>query len=174
MKMIFFCFALAIGPWAFAYQTVNDFDKNESEIKVVVFLSSQCPCSNSHVEHLNQLNNKYDKVQLFGVMTDVVDDDNKKHVQAYYTSKNFQFPVLKDTKQTLVKRFKALKTPHTTLLKRQPSGGYQVLYEGGISDHRFFDNAKKHYLKENLEALAAGKKIKYTVGKSLGCYIRRL
>lgn len=174
MKIIIFALTLVIGSWTFAFSPTDSFDKDKSEFKVLVFLSSQCPCSNSHVKHLNTLNKKYENVQFFGVSTDIIDKDNKQTIHNYYSSKNFEFPIIKDSSQTLVKRFKALKTPHTTLLKRQDSGEYKEIYEGGVSDNRFFDSSKKHYLKENLEAVVSGKKLKYTQGKSLGCYIRRL
>jgi hypothetical protein len=156
-----------------AFENTNTFEKNNSQYKVLVFFSKYCPCSRSHVDHLNSLNTKYKNLSFFGVITDVFDESSKKEIEDYYNSKNFNFPIIEDGQQLLVKQYSALKTPHTVLLKRQANHKYKVLYQGGVSDNRDFSNSNKKFLSENIAALMQGKPLIYQEGKSLGCYIRR-
>lgn len=174
MKAFIFFTCLFTSTIVFAYESVESFNKNQSEIKVLVFLSSSCPCSKSHVEHLNQLQSTYKTVSLFGVVTDIFDEDNTKSINEYYKSQNFKFSMIKDDKQVLIKKYKALKTPHTSVLQKQSSGDFKLVYQGGVSNHRIFEKSDVYFLSDNLEQLSQGKPPKHAFGKSLGCYIRRL
>lgn len=174
MKYLFIIAGLFWAGYAFCYQNVEQFDQDHSKLKVVVFLSSHCPCSKSHVDHLNTLNKAYKNVHFYGVATDIFNQNTKDALDEFYHSKGFNFPIIKDDKQNLVDRFKALKTPHVTILKKDKKNHYKMIYSGGVSDHRIFEQSHKHYLEENLEALSKGLSLKYIHGKSLGCYIRRL
>tara|TARA_Y100001935_G_scaffold231958_1_gene213352 strand:- start:2408 stop:2935 length:528 start_codon:yes stop_codon:yes gene_type:complete len=163
-------FAFTASTWA--YESVKSYQENPSSLKVLVFLSKNCPCSRSHVDHLNGLSQKYPNIAFYGVITDFFDKDSEPEIKAYFDSQNFKFPLIKDSEQMLVKKYGALKTPFSVIVQNQ-SSQEQVLYEGGVSDDHDFPSSTKHYLEENLAALAQGKDPIYKVGKSLGCYIRR-
>jgi peroxiredoxin len=167
-------FLLVFSFNSFALETSEDFFKNSSDVKVLVFLSKDCPCSKSHVEHLNQLHQDFSSMAIFGVIADPVDKDEAQETADYFSSKNFKFPLLNDPEQKLIKQFKALKTPHVVVLKKQPSNNYTVIYEGGVSDQRKAENASVFFLRENLQALQNNKHLPFAQGKSLGCYIRRI
>ncbi len=154
-----------------SYQAPESFYANRSEYKVIVFLSVLCPCSRSHVEHLNDLQEKYKEVSFHGVIVDSV--EYQKLIQDYFTADRFSFSLLKDPQQVLIRDFNALKTPHIVLLKRQSNGKYKRLYEGGLSNQRDFSKSSRRYLQENLLALFEGRDLPYKHGRSLGCYIRR-
>ncbi len=170
--LLFIIFQL---PHAFALEDIHFFERDDAKFKAVLFLSQECPCSQSHVEHLNQLKDQFSQVSFYGVISDLLDPKNEREVLTYFDSKQFQFPILLDREQKLVKRYGALKTPHVVLL-RQVEGGekYETLYEGGVSDGKDFSQSEKKYLEENLVMLAQEKPVKYRHGKSMGCYIRRL
>lgn len=168
-------FGLSLAPkFAKAFESATAFEQDQAEYKALVFLSQSCPCSKSHVEHLNKLSLEYKNIALYGVITDIFNEKNKQELEDYYKDKNFKFPVIKDEKQLLIKKYKALKTPHSVVLNQVADGKYKIIYQGGVSDHRDFDKSKKHFLKENLSSLSKGQPLKYAVGRSLGCYIRRL
>jgi hypothetical protein len=158
----------------YSYYGVQDFSKANNEIKALVFLSSVCPCSQSHIEHLHDLQKAYPNLKIFGVMTDHYDKDSRGRVDQYYKASKMKIPIIKDVEQRLIKEYKALKTPHVVLLKRNTAGDYEILYEGGVSNHRKFSRSKKKFLQENLMALKNKEPLPYQHGKSLGCYIRRL
>lgn len=160
--------------FADSFRGPESFESNSAPFKVLVFLSKDCPCSRSHVMHMNELSSHYEKVAFFGVITDVFDGRFRKDLQDYYADKNFDFPLIKDEEQILVKKYGALKTPHVVLLKRSSSGDYEKIYEGGVTDHRDFSRSSRKFLSENLEAVIHGKPALYSQGKSLGCYIRRI
>ncbi len=156
-----------------AYSGPESFARETSPLKAIVFLSASCPCSQSHVEHLNSLVKTYPSLKIFGVITDDLRSSSKQKIQEYYSPERFQFPVIEDLDQTLVKKHRALKTPHVVLFKKQSAGDYHVIYEGGVSDRRQFAKSKKKFLQENLVALKTDQPLPYSKGQSLGCYIRR-
>ena len=167
-------FFLIFGFNVLALETQDNFFKNSSDVKVLVFLSKDCPCSKSHVKHLNQLHEDFPFIAMFGVIADSVDKEQDQEAANYFSSKNFKFPLLGDPEQKLIKQFKALKTPHVVVLKKQPNNDYTVIYEGGVSDQRKAENASVFFLRENLQALQNNTPLPFVQGKSLGCYIRRI
>lgn len=139
-------------------------------VKVLVFLSEACPCSRSHVEHLNELVKEYSEISFYGVVAEPPKTDEQKRLkEEYFNQEGFSFPLVMDEEQKLVKKYKALKTPHITLLRNE-----EVLYQGGLTNQKSFKDSGKKYLAENLKLLKTGKPLKYKTGRSLGCYIRRV
>jgi hypothetical protein len=153
---------------------IKDFDADTSPIKALVFLSDACPCSRSHVEHLNQL--KADGLNIYGVISEPpyagMPTERRQIQEEYFKSAGFQFPFVNDPTQSLVKKYHALKTPHVTLFQKQ-GDHYEIIYEGGVTNQKDFAKSTVHYLEENWHALKAGHAPKYNHGFSLGCYIRR-
>lgn len=168
--MITFLLSLFVSSPLHAFERPEAFFKDSSAIKVLIFLSKDCPCSKSHGDHLNQLSQEFKQISFYGVITDR--ESNDVEVSTYF--KTFLFPIISDPQQSLVKQFKALKTPHVVLLKRQPNNQETILFEGGVSDQRDGTSAKVYYLKDNLKALLTNQPLPYAQGKSLGCYIRRI
>ncbi len=155
-----------------ALTSIQQFEQDKSRWKVLVYLSASCPCSKSHVQHLNQLFELFgSQASFYGVTTDSF-QKNANTIKDYYEKGTFQFPIIKDSDQSLVKKYKALKTPHVVILGKDQQG-YKALYTGGISNAREFTNSSKKYLSENLVALTKNKKLPYQRGQSLGCYIKR-
>ena len=165
--LLFFC---SISS---AYQSVEMFNKDQVPTKLLVFLSQKCPCSQSHVDHLNKMAKENKNIHFYGVITDPWDEDSKEALEKYFVESRFQFPIIKDPKQQLIKKYEALKTPHITILKKSGTS-YQSIYDGGVSNHRFFQYASKRFLEENLKDLRNNKKLTFRNGPSLGCYIRRI
>lgn len=160
---------------SFAYLTPENFDSSTAKYKVLVFLSQKCPCSQSHVDHINSLA-KNKNIKFFGVITDKITDENQGKIKDYFSEKQFAFPIINDPNHILVKKYRALKTPHVTIVESDSNNSVEnkVLYQGGVSNHRFYSQATQKFLKENIEALSNNQKIIYKQGPSLGCYIRRI
>src|SRR5690606_23738870 len=110
---------------------------------------------------------------LYGVMSENFEGSEKIERDQYFTEQGFLFPIIDDPEQDLVNQFKALKTPHVTLMKKQSDGTYQIIYQGGLTDQKDFARSKKRYLSENLKALTKNQPLVYENGFSLGCYIKR-
>lgn len=156
-----------------AFQSVNDLYRSPSENKVILFLSSKCPCSCSHTEHLNQLHKKYHaKYEFWGVITESYSNSDLPWLRELYESEKFSFPIIWDPQQKLIQKYGALKTPHVTIVKGRGSKE-EILYQGGVSSKSQFVADSTHYLEENLQALSTTHQVKFKNGRSLGCYIQR-
>ena len=163
---------LLISTIAQALVPVSNFEKEIREYKLVIFLSSSCPCSSSHRQHLAELQKDFPEIAFFGVATDLHHSDPEQ-VRLHYSSENYPFPIISDDKHELVEKFRALKTPQVLLLKKAGSN-YEEVFSGGLSDHRHFAPEAKRYLQENLEAIRKQKPLPHRYAKSLGCFIRRM
>lgn len=174
MKFALTLFALlATSPsWA-AIEGHNLFDNKKQELQagkkgtVLVFLSAKCPCSNSHVEILKQLAKDYPHFNFAAIHSN--SDESLADARNYFEAAALPFPVLQDEKAKLADQFKALKTPHTFLLS--PEG--KILYSGGVTNSAVAGSADRQYLREALSDIEAGREVKLSEGRSLGCIIKR-
>lgn len=149
--------------------TESSFVREDKEHKatVLIFLSSKCPCSMSHLEEVKNLAKENPEIRFIGVNSnsDETVEDSKK----YFAAQGIPFPVLKDEKAVLADEFKAVKTPHAYILD---STG-KKLYQGGVSNSAMFPKADRPYLREALSDLKAGREIKTPLARALGCAILR-
>ncbi len=144
--------------------TSNTID-TKNNISIFYFFSPSCPCSLAHLEHMRELKQNF-PFQFTGILS-------KKNISLekakdFIKNKNLNFSVLMDDDLKIADKFRAIKTPQVFVYE-----GEELLYQGAITNSLRFKNAKNFYLKEVLEKLKLGKKIKVTMRKSLGCYIRR-
>lgn len=134
---------------------------------LLVFLSSKCPCSISHVSELQALAKEYTNVQFIGVNSN--SDETLESAHQYFKTSDLGFPVLKDLGMKLADHFKASKTPHAFLL----SSDGKILFQGGVSNSSKFPQADRKFLREALEDLKSEKKIRTPEARALGCAITR-
>lgn len=134
---------------------------------VVVFLSAKCPCSNSHVNEVKALSEKYKEFKFVGVHSNV--DEDVEMTKKYFALYALPFPVIQDEKAVIADSFKALKTPHAYVVS--PEG--EILFQGGVTDSANGSDAKIHYLANALEDLQQSRKVKTAQVRTLGCVILR-
>ena len=78
------------------------------------------------MEHLNNLSGHLSEYfDLWRQHT--TSEDLDPAIRDYFKASKFAFPILWDEEQTLVRRFKALKTPHVSLLKRAGENEYKTV-----------------------------------------------
>ncbi|MBS1984526.1 MAG: redoxin domain-containing protein [Bdellovibrionales bacterium] len=135
---------------------------------VIVFVSARCPCSRSHEKELTTLAKDFPGVDFVGINSNV--DEGLELSKKHFVESALGFPVLKDPKAEIANSFGALKTPHVFVVD---AGGHKILYQGGVTDAHKADDASKHYLREVLKEVAAGRPAPLAESKSLGCYIKR-
>jgi thioredoxin-related protein len=133
----------------------------------IVFLSITCPCSNSHVKELIKLSREYSDYDFVAIHAN--QDEELKDAKPYFAEAALPFPVLEDVNLTMAERFKARSTPHVFLLDAEGA----VLYRGGVSSSKDCEKAGHLYLREALEDLAKGEKVRTPAGRTLGCFISR-
>ncbi len=139
---------------------------------VLVFVTVDCPITNSYIPELNRIEAKYEGrgVQLFAVQGDPT--QNAGSLRAYARDYAYSFPLLLDPDLTLAKYTGATTMPEAAVLS--PQGG--LLYLGRIDD-RYVDfgkqrpRAKQLDLRNTLDAVLAGKPVPEARTRALGCAI---
>ena len=142
----------------------------EKQATVVLFLATQCPIATDYADRIVNLVKVYDKknVQFIGINSNK--QEKVAEILAYSQKHGFEFPVLKDPENKIADYFGARRTPEVFLLDAK-----RVLrYAGAI------DNSPKaptkHYLKDALDLVIAGKDIPKPSKKTraVGCTIKRV
>jgi len=139
---------------------------DESATHVLVFLSSTCPCSNAHIDHLKLLGDEFKQVRFVGLHAN--SDESSAQARPYFEEKKLNFPVLSDPKAQWADRLKASKTPHAFVISKG-----SVVYQGGVSSSSDPARADHFYLKKVLASLASGAELEWTQTRVLGCEISR-
>ena len=140
---------------------------------VVVFLSFDCPVSNSYFDGLNELAKSYAGrgVKVYGV---VPGEEPTAALAAKVAEYKVGFPVLADPKFAATDALKAGTVPEAFVL--DPGG--VVRYRGRIDDGysaRLKRNptVSSHDLKDALDAVLAGKSVTTQATTAIGCAIYR-
>ena len=144
---------------------------------LVVFTCNTCPYAVAYEDRIIALDAKY-KSQ--GVPVIAINPNNpsakpgdsfeKMKVRA--KEKGFTFPYLLDEGQKVYPQYGATRTPHVYLLEKTANGN-QVKYIGAIDDN--YQDASKvdeKYVENAVDAMLAGKEIKVTSTRAIGCTIK--
>ncbi len=134
---------------------------------VVVFLSAKCPCSNSHVELLNQLKREFPSFGFVGVHSNQNEDLDLS--RSYFNKDRFTFAVVHDEGTKIADALGALKTPHVFVFDEKGS----LKYQGGISNSSDVNKATQIFLRKALASLKKGEDPDPSEIQALGCYISR-
>ena len=96
-------------------------------------------------------------------------DDSLNKMKKHAKENNYNFPYVQDPKAKLAYAFGATKTPHVYLFDNKE----KLVYRGAIDDNaRDADNVEEPFLSNAIDQLLAGKKIKKTTSKAIGCSIK--
>jgi hypothetical protein len=96
--------------------------------------------------------------------------DSFQDMMKHYKEKDYNAHYLLDEDNVVADAFAARTTPHVFLFSKD----LKLVYKGAIDDN--VDDPKavtKHYLKDAITALVAGKPIETNTTKNLGCSIKR-
>ena len=152
-------------------------DYKDAKGLIVVFTCNTCPYARAYEDRINELNKKYvDKgypvVAIMPNNPKVQPGDSMEAMKKRAEDKSFSFPYLMDEGQKIYPQYGATKTPHIFLLQKTKKGNV-VKYIGAIDDN-YQDAAavNTRYVEDAVDALLAGKEIKLTETKALGCTIK--
>ncbi len=152
-------------------------DYKDAKGFIVVFTCNTCPYARAYEDRINELNKKYvDKgypvVAIMPNNPKVQPGDSMEAMKKRAEDKSFSFPYLMDEGQKIYPQYGATKTPHIFLLQKTKKGNV-VKYIGAIDDN-YQDAAavNTRYVEDAVDALLAGKEIKLTETKALGCTIK--
>jgi hypothetical protein len=141
--------------------------EEKSQVKVIIFLSSICPCSQAHFDHLNELQKTFSQFTFIGLQ--VGKGVSALEASAHYAKYKINFPIILDQDFKYADHFKAVKTPHVFIVDQDEN----LLFQGGATDSRHPSRAKAFYLRDALISISSNKQIKENNAKTLGCYIQR-
>lgn len=152
-------------------------DYKDAKGFIVVFTCNHCPFAVKYEDRINSLDKKYAALGYPVIAINPNDasqypDDDFTSMQKRAQEKSFSFPYLVDETQEIAKTYGATKTPHVYLLKKEKKD-LIVKYIGAIDDNT--DNAdavKEKYVEQAVDALLAGKNVKTSSTKAIGCGIK--
>lgn len=141
---------------------------------LVVFTCNHCPFAKAWEERIVELGNAYAAKGIGVVLVNANDpamhpDDGFEEMQARAKSRGMKIPYVVDDTSGVARAFGASVTPEAFLFDKAGN----LAYHGTIDDNRQEpDKVKARYLKDALEAVAAGKKPAVPETKGLGCGIK--
>lgn len=133
---------------------------------VVVFLSSRCPCSQSHEKSLAGLAGEFPEFRFVGIVSN--GDEPMDSIRSHFKEASLPFPVVRDGDQSLANQLGALKTPHAYVFSEG-----KLVFQGGVDDSQVASKAARHYLQTALTQVREGRQPTPDSARTLGCLIRR-
>jgi len=142
---------------------------------VFIFLSNACPLANRYAPEIQRLHEKfYPKGVTFWLIY-ADPDESPEEIGQNVRDYGYTCGVLRDPKHELVKLAEVRVTPEAALFR--PDG--KLVYRGRI-DNRYEDfgkqrsRATKRDLQDAIQAVLAGKLVRTSQTKAVGCYIAGL
>lgn len=168
---------LAVGDAAPAWKALKGVDDKEHSLKdlakakavVVIFTCDHCPVARAYEKRLGEFAKEYkDKgVELVAINVSLGEADNLKMVKEQAKEKGFDFTYLVDPTQDSGRAYGATVTPHVFVI----DGKHKVAYMGAFDDSQSAEQVKKHYVRDAVDAILAGKAPETAVSKQFGCGI---
>ena len=141
---------------------------------LVMFSCNHCPFVKAWETRIAETGNTYMKKDI-GVIVINSNDPNVQAPDGYAEmqkrakERGFQFPYVVDATSDVARAFGASRTPEAFVF----DAGGKLVYHGAIDDnHKDAANVDKHYLRDALDALVAGKDIAVKETKAVGCSIK--
>ncbi|OBX22893.1 MULTISPECIES: thioredoxin family protein [Bizionia] len=154
-------------------------DYTDAKGFIVIFTCNTCPYSVAYEDRITALDKKYASkgypvIAIMPNNPEIQKGDSMEAMRARSKAKGFTFPYLMDKGQKIYPQYGATKTPHVYILDKK-SNGNQVKYIGAIDDNYQDANAvNQKYVEDAVDALLAGKTIKETQTRAIGCTIKVL
>jgi len=178
-SMLLFAAGLcSAGPSRLADIVFNDLDgvahhplgPGEKLASVLLFYWHDCPVCNSYAPEMNRICGSYTNFAFYIVQvdSDLTPAAAREHAREY----GLKPPVLLDPHHRLVKVARATITPQAVVMGKNG----EVLYTGRIDDlyaalGKKRATATQHDLREALDAITGGTRVKKRVTTAIGCLI---
>lgn len=137
---------------------------------VVAFTCNHCPVAIAYEDRFIAFAKEYSPkgVEFVAINVSNVDDDKLPKMVERAKEKGFNFPYLYDASQKVGKEFGAEKTPHLFVL----DGDGKVVFVGAFDDKMDAKKVSKHYVKDAVDAVLAGKDPEVSKTPAHGCGIQ--
>ncbi len=146
------------------------FTPSKADATVVIFVSTQCPISNSYNERMNGLHKDYAGKNVQFVFVNANANESPADVDEHARRNHFSFKVYKDAGNALADKFGATVTPETFVFDN--TGVLQ--YHGFIDDASNAARVQVKGARKAIDAVLAGKPVEMKEARSFGCTIKRV
>ncbi|MCW3102285.1 MAG: thiol-disulfide isomerase [Bacteroidetes bacterium] len=143
---------------------------------LVIFSCNTCPyvkLSESRIKEMGTFT-KQNKVGMIVINSNEAqrsEEDSYEAMKSYAKAQGYAWSYVVDKNSNLANAFGATRTPHCFLFDKAG----KLVYRGAIDDNiKEPNDAKEHYLKDAVVAIATGKSVKTNSTKSVGCSIKRI
>ncbi len=153
-------------------RAINPLDGAQAKALVFLFVSVECPISNSYAPEMQRLDTEFAPQGVTFKLVYPNPDERAEAIQKHVKEYGLHLGVLRDPQHRLVKAAAVRLTPEVAVFV--PRQGF--VYHGRI-DNQYVDFGKarpaatEHDLREVLTAILQGKPIPYTATRAIGCYI---
>ncbi|MEM9985732.1 MAG: thioredoxin family protein [Bacteroidota bacterium] len=147
-----------------------------SKALVVIFTSANCSWASSYEERINQLHQDYQSrgIAFLAINSNDATMSLRDDSRTMRTHQSFSFSYVKDSKQMVARQLGATKNPEFFVL--QPTQGkYAIVYQGKMDDNPLnVSLVREPYLRNALDQILSGQKVKQPRTDPQGCNIRWL
>lgn len=142
----------------------------KAKYTVVVFIAADCPCLQAHLARLRAIAAEYAPRGVQFVAVDSEVGATPARAAAAQRELELPFPVVVDEGARLANALGAEYATFTVIV----DGTQTVRYRGGIdSDKRKLHDEATPYVRDALDDLLAGRPVRRTEGRALGCVLRK-
>ena len=146
------------------------FSDLKGNVTLVMFISVQCPVSNSYNDRMNALYQDYAPKGVKFIAINANRTEPISAVMEHARAHNFQFTVYKDENNTVADRFGATVTPETYVIDSTGT----IRYHGSIDDSKNPSHVSTQRPRLALDAVLAGNAPPQAETKAFGCTIKRI
>lgn len=176
---------IAVGSKAPAFSLKNIDGRNVSLADYagekgifVIFSCNPCPYVRAYEDRMIRLHQEFAPLGYPVVLINPNDpiqqpEDSFEKMKQRAAEKNYPFPYLQDSDQTVFPAYGATRTPEVFLLKNEGDGNFTVAYTGTIDDN-YQDEAavEQKFAVSAVRALMAGNQPEPTTTRAIGCGIK--
>ncbi len=152
-------------------QTSLSLSDLKEDVVVLVFLANHCPAVQAADDRIIEFANDYkDKpVKVVGVSVNDIDQDKLPGIKSHVKEKKIPYVYGYDESQAIGHAYGATNTPHFFVLDKER----KIRYIGAMDDN-VMDESKvtKHYLRDAVDALLAGKTPPVEETRAQGCGVK--
>ena len=140
-----------------------------SKATVVIFVSTQCPISNSYNDRFTALYNDYNSQSVQFAFVNANSTESMSDVEAHEKRVGWPFQVVKDDGNTLADKLGAQHTPEAFVFDRTGA----LVYHGRVDNSMHENEVTKRDLRAALDAVLAGHPVPAAETRAFGCGIKR-
>jgi hypothetical protein len=138
-------------------------------VTAIVFISTQCPISNSYNERMEALYKEYSTKGIQFVFLNANANEAAGEIDQHAREHGFSFKVLRDEGAVMADALGAQFTPETYVIDQQGV----IRYHGRIDDARNVARVTVRNLSAALDAVQGGRTVDPADAKAFGCSIKR-